>query len=299
MSVGSIIGGGLRLVRTQPQVVAIWAALYAVILGIGMVAMRPFIADMAAFQHVAAANAAAGIHTPPAFPIEMVQDIVALDLGFAIFVIMAFAAGVRATANPSGDRFAYLRLGMDELRLAGLALLLFAIAIAVELVAILALILVAALFGLLLGKAAGLIAMGVLMVGLFGAAIWAEVRLSLTAAYTVLRGRIVVVDAWRATRGRFWTLFGAYAVIAVAAMVLGLLMILATNPHLLSAYASLDQQAINAAAQDQIAHQFASPVALVAQVAIGSILYALMGTVAVGAITTAAIECGALAAPVD
>jgi hypothetical protein len=291
MSVRSIVGGGVRLVRTQPQTVSIWAALYLAAMTVGMVVMRPWTAAMLAFQQQASANAAAGIKTPPAFPAEWFGLLFLCNLVFLVLLVIAFAAVVRAIARPAGDRFAYLRLGMDELRLIGLGIVLAVAAVVAETIAILALVLVGVVVGLVAGKAVAAIIVAVLVIALLFGAIYVEVRLSLAGALTVMRGRIVIRDAWRTTRGHFWTLFGVFALLAVMFTVVTIIVIALTNPHLLAAYASFNPQTMAAAGQEQIARQGAGLSAgMIVQLVISAITGALMGAVGCGAIATAALE---------
>ena len=64
-----------------------------------------------------------------------------------------------------------------------------------------------------------------------GAMIYAEVRLSLAFPLTFMRRSFVIGEAWRLTRGRFWTLFGAYFIIGLVYMVLaGILFCFAFGP---------------------------------------------------------------------
>ena len=44
---------------------------------------------------------------------------------------------------------------------------------------------------------------------------WFYVKLSLSFPLTLLRRRFVIGEAWTLTKGRFWTLFGAYFMIFV------------------------------------------------------------------------------------
>ena len=293
MSVGSMIGGGIRLVRTQPQVVAIWAALYLLMGVVGMIVMRPWMASMMAFQQQAAVNAAAGIKTPPVFPTDLFGQLFVIELFAGILGVIAFAAVVRATIRPVGDRFAYLRIGMDELRLVGLGILVLIAVFVAELVAILGLALIGGLIGVVAGKTVAIGIVAVLAFALIGAAIYAEVRISLAGALTVMRGRIVIKDAWRVTKGRFWTLFGAYLLMSLAFAVAGIVVLAVTNPHLMAAYASFDQQAMTTAAQEQMARQGAGlSAALIFQMAVGAVLIVVMGAVTFGAVATAALELG-------
>lgn len=291
MSVGSIIGGGVRLVRTQPQIVAIWAALYLAAMVVGMVVMRPWMTAMMAFQQQAAADAAAGIKTPPVLPAEWFGWLFLFELAFLVLVVIAFAAVVRAVMRPSGDRFAYLRLGMDELRLIGLLFIFGIAAVVAEVVAMFVIVLVSVVAALVVGQAVATVIAVILAVVLFCGAIYVEVRLSLAGALTVIRGRIVIRDAWRVTRGRFWTLFGVYALLTIIFFVFTLVFVALTSPHLLAAYASFDPQAMAAAGQEQMARQSAglSP-DMMAQLVFGAIAGSVTGAIVCGAMATAALE---------
>jgi len=146
---------------------------------------------------------------------------------------------------------------------------------------------------LVIGKAGGVIIAVIMGCVLFGAAIYAQVRLSLAGALTVIRRRIVIKDAWHATKGRFWTLFGVYLLIWLAFLIITIVITALTNPHLLVAYASFDAQAINAVAQEQLAQQGAGPsIGLIVQMLLGAVLFTAMLAVAFGAVATAALELG-------
>lgn len=293
MTVGSIIGGGIRFVRQRPQLVAIWAALYLAVAVAGMLAMRPWLATVMAVQRQMQANAAAGIRTPPVFPGDLFGQMVLIQLLAAIIVVVAFAAVVRAVARPADDRFAYLRAGMDELRLLGLGVLYLAAFFVAELVVILALVLIGLLIGAVLGKTAAIAVVALLAIAAFCGVIYAQVRISLAGAMTVIRRRIVIRDAWHATRGRFWTLFGAYLVLFVIFMVVALAVTALTSFPLLAAYASVDPQAIQAAAREQLARQSTGPsAAMIAQMAVAAIVFVALNAVAGAAVATAALDLG-------
>jgi membrane-anchored glycerophosphoryl diester phosphodiesterase (GDPDase) len=61
------------------------------------------------------------------------------------------------------------------------------------------------------------------------AVVWFQVRLSLAFPLTLLRREIVIGESWRLTRGRFWTLFGAYLVIFVLVTALSVAATFATS----------------------------------------------------------------------
>ncbi|KHL26435.1 hypothetical protein PK98_08380 [Croceibacterium mercuriale] len=288
MSVGSIIGGGVRLMREQPGTVAIWAAIHLGVVGLGIAAMQPWTAAIVAMQRQPVDPA-----MPPQLPSGMFGGLFLLYLAMLILMVVAFAAVVRAVVRPTGDRFAYLRLGMDELRLFGLGVILVIAGLIAEMVAILAVVLVAGLVSLVAGHAAAAIAGVLLGLALLCGAFYVQVRLSLSGALTVMRGRIAIRESWRMTRGHFWTLVGVFAVLSVGFILVMIVAVALTSPGLLSAYASMDPTAITAAAQQQIDRQTAGLTAgLIGQLVVSALAGTILGVVFCGAVATAALELG-------
>jgi hypothetical protein len=68
---------------------------------------------------------------------------------------------------------------------------------------------------LFVGSAAEIFALGVL--------VYVAIRMSLAAVITFDRGRLAIFDSWTATRGQFWTLFGAYVLALCCVFVVALL----------------------------------------------------------------------------
>lgn len=223
MNMGSVIGAGVRVAREQPRAVAIWTAIYIALL-------LPF-----------------GLLILPSLQATMAGDVAGLDPMAAIghmgglllyyFVLMAMLlvlnnAAYRAVLRPRDSRYAYLRVGMDELRILGLG-------IAVFLVFFLILLLLSIAFGL--GGGIGLFGSGtapsgrgaawaiVIGVGLYILAVFVSVRLALAFPLTVLRRRIVIGEAWRRSRGNFWALFGAFLVIFLIYSLVSTLLTLITG----------------------------------------------------------------------
>jgi hypothetical protein len=103
----------------------------------------------------------------------------------------------RLVLRPGEKGFLHLRFGKDELRLTGVNLLLFAfgmICLTAELAAVTA------------ADQGGVGAVAALVLPLL--TIWVGVRLSLATPMTFASHRFAVRDAWGASRGKFWPLFG-------------------------------------------------------------------------------------------
>lgn len=225
---------GFRVLRREPVTGAIWAA---AMLGMGLVfgALAVLLAGSAMGELMqragdpqsdpAAAAALMGRLAPFYF--------VVFILSF-LFYAVAISAVTRAVLRPDEPRgFGRLRLGGDELRMLGV-LLLFAV---VSFAAYVVLVILAVIVGVVGGVAVGLSAASagggaaaggvVLMTILIGLAVFAgmaflTVRLSLACPLTFDTGQVDLFGSWRLTKGRFWPLFGAYALCFLLALVLTL-----------------------------------------------------------------------------
>ena len=289
MKATEILAGGFALLRNQPRAVAIWGALYLVMLAAALAFVWPALGDMAAFQQQVLTAQAAGLRAPPP-PVGFFGVVFGLNIAILLVMVAIFAAAVRAVALGGDDVFGFLRLGMDELRLIGLGLLVLVIATG----ALVVLVILAVLLSVVLAAMLGQGAIALVFVGYFVAMlalIWVEVRISLAGALTVLRGRIVLREAWRLTRGRFWTLFGIYALMFIAFFAVSLLAVAVTNPELLTAYADAMQLQVMHAAlarQQALIADISGPRMIVTTV-VGSIVNIAMTAFAFGAVATAAI----------
>lgn len=142
--------------------------------------------------------------------------ILMLLLGLVFWAVFE-AAIQRRYVREEGFRLGF---GGDELRLLVVGLI-WAVFIVVSY--ILSLILTGLLTGFVFaglgagGDNSALLGSGFLASMLTSWLIWAyfAVRLSPAAAITIRDQKIAFFDAWGATRGRFWTLFGAFIVLAI------------------------------------------------------------------------------------
>jgi hypothetical protein len=284
LSAGTIIEGAFRPLRDHPAAVAVWGLLYLVAVILMSFAMRPF----ADFQVAAAGGdpqmAMAGMS-------QMMSQMFLLQLAYFIFFVVLMTAALRAVLRPGEQGFAYLQLGMDELRMIGLTLLIVVVAyIGFLLVFVVGAIVVAGAWAA--GGAATAVPLAfILLLALLGGVIWLEVRLSLAFPLTLLRGRIIIGESWRLTRGRFWTLFAGYLVVFLIILAIAIAAGLATAGSYLSDLMrnAGDPEAMQRAMEAQMDRQFGeiTPMMVLGwllSAAVGVITVALMG----GAVATAA-----------
>jgi len=204
VTVGSILSGTFRFVGNNVRAILVWSAIIFVLNLVMMATMRPLYETQIAMLQQAGA--------PPAMP-AIGPFFLAMLVGLAVFVMLA-AATFRAVLFPEQGRFAYLRLGMDELRLLGCALVLIICFYLIMIVVGVAMAMVLALVSATLGGSAvtGALLVGVPMLILSA---WLTTRLALAGPLTILQRKIVIGPAWRLSRGHFWQLLGAYVVIVL------------------------------------------------------------------------------------
>ncbi len=219
LSVSRILDGAFGLVRERYLAVAIWTAVYFV----GNIAIMLSIGSMFGVATNPAAARDPGAMIGAMVPVYLISFIMML-VGLVLY-----AAAMRAVLRPDANSAGYLRLGMDELRLLGLLILFFIVGFVLVFV-----------FSILAGvigvsAAAGSQSSGVTFVALslvplavFIVMLFLIVRLSLAFPLTLHRGRVVIGEAWRLSRGRFWTLFGAAFVVTLLVTILNMAVSLVT-----------------------------------------------------------------------
>ena len=216
---------GVRFIRGNPGAVAIWAGVYLlaafVLVGALIFMAGPDIGRLQSLDTGSAAVSDVGLdllfRAGPAF--------VLVGLAACAAFSMVYAGAARAVLRPEQKAGAYLRLGADELRQFLLFLLMAVVFLAAYLaVAMAATAVVVGGILLLRDTGAGGVAIGIL-VGVVGAiavvcgAIYCAVRLSLASPLTFDRGRVDLFGSWALTKGRFWSLLGAYLLAWLVAMI--------------------------------------------------------------------------------
>lgn len=190
---------GFRLTRERPGTFLAWGVVYA----LGMFVIGRLMIFSLDPQVIAITRKGAGF---TADDIEHFSALLAKSWPAFILVLVLVTAllsmlmgGIyRLVLRPQEKAPLHLRFGKDELRLTGVNLLLFAfgmVCLTVELAAI-----------AVAEQTGGLGFIPVVVLGLL--TIWLGVRLSLATPMTFAEHRFALGDAWRATRGRFWPMFG-------------------------------------------------------------------------------------------
>ena len=209
-NIGAIVGGGFALIRRRPGAVLCWGAVYA----IGTAAL-----GYAQLRLAGPAEAAGGVAWDAASLGRGLGVQIVFGLLSVILSSILSAAVFRAVLWPE-DRsgLASLRFGMDEVRLIGLTLILYLLSLAAGLVGGLGLAFLTTLIGLLFGGSPAVAsAVAVLvMLGLMCLIVFLLVRLSVVYPLVLVRRRISLDAGWDLTRGHFWSLLGAYVLLALA-----------------------------------------------------------------------------------
>jgi len=273
VSAGAIAGGGFRVVRERPGAVMLWALIYQIPLVALALAMWPGEATRAALAR-GDADLAMGTSLGLGFWLA--------ELFFLAAFVVLLTAAMRAALRPGEGGIGAIRLGMDELRMGGLALLqLVGFYVGLFVVGLV----LAIPLGLLGGAVAGAGGLTFLIVGegvvLTALAVWILVRLSLAYPLTLMRGRIVIGEAWRLSSGRFWTLFGGYLIIFLSLFAFTFAATaLTSGTYLLEiARGGFTLAALQAATRAQLVRQLAG---IDAMMVAGWALSALVGGISLG-----------------
>lgn len=209
ISVGRILEGAFGVFREHFIAVAIWGGIYFACNIAMALAMQPVMSDIS--------------NTDPRWMFTAMGPVWLIGLLLGIVGVVLYTASMRSVLRPDAGGIAFLRLGMDELRMLGL-LLIFSIG---AFVLTFAASLVIGLF--LGGVAAGTdsvaltaILSALVFLVLFGGLIFLVIRFSLAFPLTLHRGAFAIGEAWRLSRGHFWKLFGAALVVTMIGFVVSI-----------------------------------------------------------------------------
>ena len=233
-----IATAGFKLILKKPRAVLAWGFVYLVFAVVVSLLTRPLMVQML----LAMPRAGVSAPQPPAAVWSLLGPVLVANLGLYGALLILLAAAMRSVLEPEEQGAFWIRVGMDELRLLGTLMLLGLMGFGLYLVAVLSLTIVVAGLAMIAGGAAGMAGEGrlgivaivaALMLAIVLAMVVFQVRFMLALPLTLLRGRIVIREAWTRSRGHFWPLFGGVvlggAIVAgvslVACIPIGLLML--------------------------------------------------------------------------
>jgi hypothetical protein len=210
---GTAISSGFQLIARKPGAVLAWGVVYMLLAVVPQVlVMWTFLPDLMAFYRDAISSAQSGASpaTNPEFlriqaelnrfqPLQIVLSLVSLSIiNSAIF---------RAVLEPQNSRWAYLRLGAQELWVGLTTVVFYLVAVAAAVVAVIPVIVITAIAAQSPSWTTGLI---VFLLGC-GAAffvIWVCLRLSLGIPMSFAQKNFRLFESWSMTKGLGWKLFG-------------------------------------------------------------------------------------------
>jgi hypothetical protein len=197
---------GFKVLRREPKAVLVWVALWLAVL-VFMGALIALVGRVAPF------NASGPTNIMGVF--ARFGPLAALFVPLLLFTwVIQTSATYRAVLEPEDNKWWFLRVGQDEMRLSVVAAVSFLLGPPVFLGLSFLLLVLANPFMQAAPTLAGDIGIaGVVITVLL--LIWLGVRLSLIAVETLAENRFHLAAYWPLTRGHFWRLFFAYLILGL------------------------------------------------------------------------------------
>jgi hypothetical protein len=270
LDVGTIIGGTFRLLRERLGSVLVWGMIYSLFaFAVGYFTVTSITPVQAMGPHPDPNQALTAMG-------GFFGKLVLMEFLFLCVYAVLITAAQRAVLRPEESAFASIRFGGDEVRIIGLTLFLGFLFMIGYLVAsvILGIVFVAVGFGAGAPTAMIPIAIvgGLIILCLF---LFFWVRVSLAFPLTLLRRRFVLAEAWRLSRGHFWTLLGAYVVLVLIVIAFAVLASLVLQGSYWSQVMRGGLPGAQQAARAQMAAQYAPGLPMILNLVVGTITGAI------------------------
>lgn len=263
MTIGSLLEGGFRLIKERPGAMLIWMLIQLATTIATSLWMASLVQGLL--------DAALRGETLESVRMSFVMQSLLVGIAGTVVSTILYAAVQRAIIHPTEGGPAWLRLGMDEVRY---FLLLFLYSIIFGIVGIV----VFAILGAVLASA-GAGGLVVLVVLGFCAFSYFATKLSLSFPLTLKEGAFAIGGGWTLSNGRFWTLFGAYFIIFLILVVVGLASSFASDPEYLSAVARYGYSSPEADQASLLQFQKLAAGTIDAPIIIGWVLTAVQGAI--------------------
>ena len=219
-SFNDAVGAPFALLKRRPLTLFVWGLMWAAMTVAIYSVMLPLLASIPFGD----AHDAEAVNAYMQETSRFSASINGMNLIMYLIMLLTWTAAGRATLSPGrGDRFLFLRLGMDEVRVAVTVVGVFI----AWYIALIVMVLIGAGIGMALWSQGQATAIAVLIVyGLlvFALSIWGWLRVSLMAPASLILKRFAFAEGWAIARGQMWKLLGMNLVIWVIYIISAILM---------------------------------------------------------------------------
>ena len=213
-SFNDAVGAPFALLRRRPLSLFVWGLIMAALVAAFYGLMIPALGSM-----IGAPDRDAAFDTYLTESIRLQATVNGMNIVMYLVMLLTWTAAARATLSPDrGDPFLFLRLGMDEVRVAVTLIAVFFIWYIVLIV----MVLIGVGIGLALWSQGHATDIGVLIAyGLlvFALSVWGWLRVSLIAPASLILKRFAFTEGWMIARGQMRKLLGLNLVIWIIYMI--------------------------------------------------------------------------------